>query len=228
MAPPAPAPAPQPEPTPVAVAIEPAPLQEPLRFDSTTFVAQPFNQQPMLSAEIAALFQRSVGDAEAPRSLTQATGFQVVVNERQGNALELSRAIDKQFVETGAQASISLPYDTFTHSDPNATITLSAKLEDGRDLPAWVSFDPRTGSFKVAPPPGHVGDLEIEVSARDDKGNEVKTKFKLTIGARATPAGRVGLSDQLRHASGRDHVWRDAVRAAPAAEVRNPARSVPV
>lgn len=214
----------------MAIAIEPAPLLEPLRFDSTTFVAQPFNQQPTLSAEIVALFQRNLGESEVPRNLTQATGFQVMVNERQSGQLELNRTIDKQFVETGARGSISLPYDTFTHSDPNATVTLSAKLEDGRDLPAWVSFDPRTGSFKVAPPPGYAGDLEIEVIARDDKGNEVKTKFKLTIGARAIPAGRVSLSDQLRQASGRDHVWRDAVRTAPAAEVRDPvpARSVPV
>ena len=163
------------------------------------------------------LIQRSLRETEVPRTLTQPTGFQVMVNERQSGQLELNRTIDKQFVETGAQSSIALPFDTFTHSDPNATIVLAAKLADGRALPNWVSFDPRTGTFKVQAPAGYVGDLEVEVSARDDKGNEVKTRFKLTVGAKAAAAGREGLSDQLRQASKTAFVWRDAVRGEPAA-----------
>lgn len=191
--------------------------REPLRFDSTTFVALPSDQQPQLSVEVLALVQRGSMETEVPRLLTQATGFQVLVNERQSGQLELNRTIDKQFVEAGAQGGISLPYDTFTHSDPNARITLTANLSDGRPLPKWVSFEARTGTFTVQAPAGYVGDLEVEVSARDDKGNEVKTKFKLTVGAKAAVTGREGLSDQLRQASKSAFVWRDLVRIEPAA-----------
>ena len=210
--PPAPAPAPAPAPVPLVINVEPSPPQETLRFDSTTFVAQPSNQQPQLSAEVVALIQRSFSETEAPRTLTQATGFQVVVNERQSGSLELTRAIDRQFVETGSNGSISLPADTFTHSDPNATITLSAKRPDGRDLPNWVSFDPRTGTFKITPPPGFEGELEIEVTARDEKGNEVKTQFKLNVGKKVALDGRSGLTEQLRTAAQRQFMWRDSVR----------------
>lgn len=171
------------------------------------------------------LVQRSFIETEAPRTLTQATGFQIAVNERQSGQLEVNRSIDRQFVEPNSQGSISLPYDTFTHSDPNASITLAAKLEDGRPLPTWVSFDPRTGTFKVSPPAGYVGELEIEVSARDEKGNEVKTKFKLTVGEKTAAAGREGLTSQLRQVSQRAFAWQDAVRSQPAvAPAREAAR----
>ncbi len=201
----------------VVLAPEASTPREPLRFDSTTFVALPSDQQPQLSVEVLALVQRGSMETEVPRLLTQATGFQVLVNERQSGQLELNRTIDKQFVEAGAQGGISLPYDTFTHSDPNARITLTANLSDGRPLPKWVSFEARTGTFTVQAPAGYVGDLEVEVSARDDKGNEVKTKFKLTVGAKAAVTGREGLSDQLRQASKSAFVWRDLVRIEPAA-----------
>ena len=203
------------------VAVVPTPEtsipHEPLRFDSTTFVAVAPNQQPQLSAEVLALIQRNATETEVPLTLTRATGFQVLVNERQSGQLELHRAIDKQFVETGAQGSIALPIDTFTHSDPAASITLAARLSDGQPLPSWVSFDPRTGTFKVVAPAGYVGELDVEVSARDNKGNEVKTKFRLTVGAKPAPAGREGLTGQLRQASKTAFAWRDAVRGEPAA-----------
>lgn len=211
---------------PVAVVLAPeaSTPREPLRFDSTIFVALPSDQQSQLSVEVLALVQRSATETEVPRLLTQATGFQVLVNERQSGQLELNRTIDKQFVEAGAQGSISLPFDTFTHNDPNARIILAANLSDGRPLPKWVSFDARTGTFTVQAPAGYVGDLEVEVSARDDKGNEVKTKFKLTVGAKAAVTGREGLSDQLRQASKSAFVWRDTVRGEPAAApAREPA-----
>ena len=70
--------------------------------------------------------------------------------------------------------------------------------------------------FKVLAPAGYAGELDVEVSARDDKGNEVKTKFRLTVGAKPA-AGREGLTGQLRQASKTAFAWRDAVRGEPAA-----------
>lgn len=180
--------------------MEPAP---PLRFDSALPGVAPVTFSPLTSDALP-----WVGPGWPPplsETLTQPAGFPIAVDPAFASGLNLNREVTDQFVQRGTTTAISLPYDTFAHTDAQATVTLSAKLIDGSALPSWVVFDPRTGTFTIDAPPGQDGDIEILVSARDDRGNEVSTKFKVHLGK--TPAGRAGLSEQFRREARADMPW---------------------
>lgn len=84
-------------------------------------------------------------------------------------------------VNAGQRFSIALPANAFSMPDSGAPLVLSARLANGRPLPAWLSFDPTTGTLSGQVPPGVSSDLLIDVQARDADGNEVKTQLKLDI-----------------------------------------------
>lgn len=161
---------------------------------------------------------------------TQPTGFQIPVDPNAAAGLNLNREITDQFVQGGLTTRISLPFDTFVHSDAQATVTLSAQLTNGDALPNWIVFDARTGAFSIKPPPGVSEDFEIQISARDDRGNSVTTKFKLHLGKDQAPAGRAGLSEQLRREARGEMSWSQPLKSrdgAAAPERPAPAAKVP-
>lgn len=207
---------------------EPTPLPPTLRFDSTTFTAAPLQDMPALSVEVLALLQPAMERTE-PATLTRATGFQALVSPAAGGGLNLNRSISDQFVERAAAGSIVLPYDTFVHARADATILLQAKLASGDNLPAWITFDPRSGTFTAKPPADFSGELVIEVTARDEQGNEVKTQFRLRVGdAQLVPTGRNALSEQLRLEARRAHGWADMARTDERDELKARAQPAPV
>jgi large repetitive protein len=70
-----------------------------------------------------------------------------------------------------------LPENTF--SDPDGDdLVLSAVLEGGAALPAWLSFDPQTWTFSGTPP--GVGSYVIRVTASDGM-EEVSSAFVLDV-----------------------------------------------
>jgi hypothetical protein len=221
-------PAAPPTEAPPAPVQETTPLPPTLRFDSTTFTAAPLQEMPALSAEVLALLKPAMERIE-PAALTSATGFQALVSPAAGGGLNLNRAISDQFVERAADSSIVLPYDTFVHARADATILLQAKLVNGDNLPAWITFDPRSGTFTAKPPADFSGELVIEVTARDEQGNEVKTQFRLRVGdAQLVPAGRNALSEQLRLEARRAHGWADVARTDERGELKARAQPAPV
>ena len=164
--------------------------------------------------------------ATSPSDLrTQPSGFQIPVDPHAAGGLNLNREITDQFVQGTAATRISLPFDTFVHSDAQATVTLSAQLANGAALPGWIVFDAGTGAFSITPPPGTAEDVEIQVNARDDRGNAVTAKFKLHLGKDTVPAGRPGLSEQLRREARGDMPWSQ--RLTPRETVQTPARPAP-
>ncbi|MDP3512023.1 MAG: filamentous hemagglutinin N-terminal domain-containing protein [Sulfuritalea sp.] len=88
--------------------------------------------------------------------------------------------------------SFMLPDDTFTHTNPNAVVSLSARQTNGQPLPNWISFDPQTGTISATPPAGVRRNFEIQVQARDRQGNEVSTILKLNL-SQGSAAGTVDL-----------------------------------
>ena len=127
--------------------------------------------------------------------------------------LSLFRGITDQFIEANKPATFALPADAFVHTKADATVTISAKLADGRDLPGWVQFDARSGTFQLNPPVGFDEELQIKVLARDSEGREVTAIFKLTVGeGKPKPLGRTGLSEQIMLAAKRSSPWLDAWR----------------
>ena len=75
-----------------------------------------------------------------------------------------------------------IPENTFSHSNVKAVITLEARLADGSELPAWMSFDPSRRVITGTPPKGVAGEFQIRITARDQFGAEAQTSLKITVG----------------------------------------------
>jgi Ca2+-binding RTX toxin-like protein len=78
----------------------------------------------------------------------------------------------------------ALPANLFTDVDKGDALTMSASALDSNGnpvaLPAWLKFDPATGSFSGTPANGDVGTLSVQVTATDLAGAKVSTS--VTIG----------------------------------------------
>jgi hypothetical protein len=158
-------------------------------------------------------------DGATPR-LTQTgdnSSFRVVVLPSAvaagAEGLVLNRGVADQIVApTNGTAQITIPSDAFAHTNPNAVVTLNARQANGEALPPWVSFDAATGKFTVRAAPGERRVIEVRVEARDGSNRAVFTTFKIQVGGAAKrasllePAGRPGLSTQLRMAAERQQV----------------------
>ena len=122
-------------------------------------------------------------------------------------AIEASRDV---VIERGEQATFTLPAGTFVHTDGAAQVTLSARLADGRPLPANVKFNPTTGSFTVEAAPGEQAEqLQVVVNAVDDKGQTATTTLVIKLKEKASNSsalelpiklGKLSLGEQFRMA----------------------------
>jgi hypothetical protein len=72
-----------------------------------------------------------------------------------------------------------VPAGTFIDPDGD-TLTLSATLVDGSPLPAWLTFNPATGTFSGTPGNNDVGSISIKITANDGDAS-VSTTFALTV-----------------------------------------------
>ncbi|GKX36796.1 hypothetical protein SOASR014_05350 [Pectobacterium carotovorum subsp. carotovorum] len=94
----------------------------------------------------------------------------------------VSGTIAAQSIAQGGSLNVTVPAGTFTDPDGD-TLTLSATLADGTALPAWLSFNPATGTFSGTPASGDIGNLTIKVTATDGSSASVSTTFSLTVTA---------------------------------------------
>ncbi|MBU0997916.1 MAG: putative Ig domain-containing protein, partial [Firmicutes bacterium] len=77
--------------------------------------------------------------------------------------------------------SFTIPADTFSDADAGDSLTYSATLGTGDDLPAWLIFDPATGTFSGTPANGDAGILDVAVTAIDTAGAAAVASFTLDI-----------------------------------------------
>ncbi|MGL4409401.1 MAG: putative Ig domain-containing protein, partial [Zoogloea sp.] len=180
-------------------------LQSPVQLGLANSGPRPSDTSPLRPVQ-------ETQSVQLTRSGSTGGNFPIVVsNERDG--LALLRGMNDITLNGARNTGFAIPADAFSHSDPNALVSLNATQANGQPLPAWLRFDPATGRFQASPPPGARGTVEIRVSARDNQGHVVSTTFKLkldTIGNRNTHhdggardvrlAGRGGLSEQLQQA----------------------------
>jgi hypothetical protein len=141
---------------------------------------------------------------------TRTEGFRTVVAKAEEPALVLFQGVPDQYADAGSRLSLSVPADAFAHTQPKAIVRLTAVLQDGKPLPAWVEFNGQTGQFTGEVPKGLKGELKIKLVARDLEGREATALFRINVGqnrsaagapqadAKAAPAGKQGLSAQLR------------------------------
>ena len=88
-----------------------------------------------------------------------ATG--VVVNE----APIVANAIEDQ--TSSGVVDFSIPAETFTDANIGDTLTYTASLSNGADLPDWLAYDASTNSFSGTAPADYQGTLTIKVTASD-------------------------------------------------------------
>ena len=80
-----------------------------------------------------------------------------------------------------SELNFTIPADTFTDVDAGNVLTYTATLEDGSELPSWLTFNSATRTFNGTPTNSDVGTLNVKVTATDN-GNEIVTdSFVLTI-----------------------------------------------
>lgn len=78
----------------------------------------------------------------------------------------LHAALADILTKAGANFTVEIPANAFQDPDGDP-LTYSATLEDGSDLPDWLSFDPDTLAFTVAPEAGDIGSVSVRVTASD-------------------------------------------------------------
>lgn len=88
----------------------------------------------------------------------------------------LTGAIADQLAEEDAEFVFALPPDLFVDVDAGDALTLSAS-----GLPAWLSFDPATGTFSGTPSNDDVGVFHLEVTATDRSGETASDAFVLAV-----------------------------------------------
>ena len=136
--------------------------------------------------------------AQAPASLTPtgSGGFAVVVvaagaGRNTSGDLIVNQPLANQSVLPGERISFNIPSSAFAHTNPNATVTLTATQANGQPLPAWMTFNPMTGRFEGTPPPGFKNNLSVRVIARDSEGHQATQVMSFVFSSRSegTPRG---------------------------------------
>jgi Ca2+-binding RTX toxin-like protein len=100
------------------------------------------------------------------------------------HAPTLENPITDQSTLEDAAFSLQVPADTFADVDAGDALTLSAALDTGNPLPAWLAFDATTRTFSGTPEDNDVGALNVTMTATDSGGLSVADTFALTV----TPA----------------------------------------
>ncbi|MDE8755052.1 Ig-like domain-containing protein [Pectobacterium polaris] len=145
---------------------------------------QTFSGTPQ-NADVGSLAIRIT--ATDKNSVSVSSDFTVVVNNV--NDAPTTTGISNQTVNGDGAFSFQVPANTFSDIDVGDTLRLSATRADGSALPAWVSFDPATGTFSGSPGRANSGDLSILVTATDAAGASVSTTFVLRVLPSTQPDG---------------------------------------
>ena len=165
----------------------------------TTVAPSQVNSAPIVTAapSPAVANDASGRGFSAPATLTAATtsdsGFRIAVvapaSAGGGDTLVSVRPMADVSIGQGGQISYSVGIDTFAHPNAQAVIQLSATQADGKPLPAWLSFDSKSGTLTGTPPAGMSGEVQIRVIARDDQGREAIAVVRIGgEGQRTQPA----------------------------------------
>jgi Ca2+-binding RTX toxin-like protein len=88
--------------------------------------------------------------------------------------------LDDQSINENQLFSYQLPSDAFSDVD-NSTLTYSAKLSDGSDLPAWLTFDATTRTFSGTPSFDNAGTLSVKVTATDSSNASASQLFSIDV-----------------------------------------------
>jgi len=93
---------------------------------------------------------------------------------------ELINTLSDQTAPSDEAFTFTFPENTFADADGDV-LTYSATLEDGAELPAWLSFDATTRTFSGTPTANDSGSISIKVTADDGNGGVAEGTFTITV-----------------------------------------------
>ena len=105
---------------------------------------------------------------------------QEVIAENFGNLPpQVGMPLPDMDIRAGEISQFVLQEDTFYDPDEGDALRYKAFLSSGGELPRWVRFDPLNRRFRLQPPAGSSGTIEIRVIARDFDGLEAEMSFEV-------------------------------------------------
>ena len=117
--------------------------------------------------------------ATDPSNASVSTTFALIVTNV-NDAPVVGAPVPPQSIPQDGSLNFTLPAGTFVDPDGD-TLTLSATQADGSALPAWLTFNPVTGTFSGTPGNADVGSLSIKITATDPSNASVSTTLSLTV-----------------------------------------------
>jgi Ca2+-binding RTX toxin-like protein len=125
--------------------------------------------------------------------------FEIVI-EPGNNAPLLTTEIEDVQTNAGSSTVIEILAGAFEDPDGDE-LTYSATLEDGSDLPDWLSFDAESLTFNVSPEADDVGTVSVRVTASDgvDVASDV---FDIVVEQQAN-IGPVAVHDKAKLTEGK-------------------------
>ena len=95
----------------------------------------------------------------------------------------LTEAIASKIAVNGQTFNMRLGTSLFTDPDAGDSLTLSAKMVDGSDLPTWLTFDTASGTFSGTPAAdgSNQANLALKITATDMAGLQTSTIFNLQV-----------------------------------------------
>ncbi|EDY84021.1 Putative Ig domain family [Verrucomicrobiia bacterium DG1235] len=104
------------------------------------------------------------------------SGFRITVDNTNDTPTVTAAVDDQSLLEDNAfSLDLSSSFDDVDASD---TLSYSATLDDGSDLPSWLSVDPETGILSGTPENSYIGELSLTITASD---GEASTSLPVTL-----------------------------------------------
>ena len=146
-----------------------------LRFESQT---RRFLGTPPNNSEGSIVIEVTATDTG---ELSVSDRFTLSISEKNFQPIMESGVLQNQTVVETHEFSYAIPGDHFSDPDLGDELSYSARLANGEDLPAWLTFDAQTQRFSGAPPNNSEGTIRIEVIATDTGDLSVSDTFTLQI-----------------------------------------------
>jgi len=96
----------------------------------------------------------------------------------------LAKALADLQLARGKAFSWQMPEGSFRDIDRNDTLSYTAKLKNGKQLPSWLKFDAATQTFSGTAPANAKGSIDVRVTASDGHGkwSTASDDFKVRFG----------------------------------------------
>ena len=140
--------------------------------DTRTFSGTPVNN------DVGTLNVRVTATDLAGESVSDDFDLEVI---NLNDAPFVANAIASQTATEDETFSFTLPQNTFNDVDAEDTLTYTATLADGSELPGWLTFDADTRTLSGNPVNNDVGTLNVQITATDLEGETASDTFDLEV-----------------------------------------------